>query len=134
MKTLATRRSFLKAAALGAAATASAADTPKIQGFEEEKPDGDPSAGWKPVSDRKVRMGIVGYGVCKFGARFYLQDHPNVDVVAVSDLFPDRCAALALASVWLWGQREQLGPRHHRPDWGWAQRSPYRACTDLLCL
>ncbi len=95
MKTLATRRSFLKAAALGAAATASAADTPKIQGFEEEKPDGDPSAGWKPVSDRKVRMGIVGYGVCKFGARFYLQDHPNVDVVAVSDLFPDRCAALA---------------------------------------
>lgn len=95
MKTLATRRSFLKAAAFGAAATASAADTPKIQGFEEEKPDGDPSAGWKPVSDRRVRMGIVGYGVCKFGAKFYLQDHPNVDVVAVSDLFPDRCAALA---------------------------------------
>jgi predicted dehydrogenase len=40
-------------------------------------------------------MGIIGYGVCKFGAAFYLQDHPNVEVVAVSDLMPDRCAALA---------------------------------------
>ncbi len=95
MKTLATRRSFLKAAALGAAANASADAAPTIQGFEEEKPDGDPSAGWKPISDRKIRMGIVGYGACKFGAKFYLQDHPNVEVLAVSDLFPDRCAALA---------------------------------------
>lgn len=92
---LETRRSFLKATALGVAATAAAADQPKIQGFEEEKPGGDPSAGWKPTSDRKIRMGIVGYGVCKFGAKFYLQDHPNVEVAAVSDLFPDRCAALA---------------------------------------
>ena len=40
-------------------------------------------------------MGIVGYGVCKFGAQFSLQHHPNVEVVAVSDLFPDRCATLA---------------------------------------
>ena len=42
-------------------------------------------------------MGIVGYGVCQFGAAFGFQDHPNVTVVAVSDLFPDRCAALAKA-------------------------------------
>ena len=42
-------------------------------------------------------MGIVGYGVCRFGAAFSFQDHPNVEVVAVSDLFPDRCAALAQA-------------------------------------
>ena len=41
--------------------------------------------------------GIAGYGLCRFGAQFSLQDHPNVDVVAVSDLFPDRCAALAKA-------------------------------------
>jgi len=40
-------------------------------------------------------MGIVGYGVCRFGASFSLQDHPNVELVAVSDLIPDRCKALA---------------------------------------
>lgn len=94
------RRSFLKTAALGAvamgaASTVESADPQAIQGFEVAPLEGDPSAGWKPVSDRKIRMGIVGYGACKFGARFYLQDHPNVEVVAVSDLFPDRCEALA---------------------------------------
>lgn len=46
---------------------------------------------WKPVSDRKIRVGIVGNGVCKFGPSFGFQDHPNVTVAAVSDLFPDRC-------------------------------------------
>lgn len=35
--------------------------------------------------------------MCKFGAAFAFQDHPNVEIVAVSDLFPDRCAALAKA-------------------------------------
>ncbi|MBN1853739.1 MAG: Gfo/Idh/MocA family oxidoreductase [Pirellulales bacterium] len=50
---------------------------------------------WEPVSDRKLRVGIVGYGVCQFGAAFGFQDHPNVDIVAVSDLYPDRCQALA---------------------------------------
>ncbi|HON93036.1 MAG TPA: Gfo/Idh/MocA family oxidoreductase [Sedimentisphaerales bacterium] len=49
-----------------------------------------PAKVWQPVSDRKVRVGIVGYGVCKFGAQFGFQDHPNVEVVAVSDLIPDR--------------------------------------------
>jgi predicted dehydrogenase len=55
------------------------------------------AAPWQPVSDRKIRVGIVGYGVCRFGAAFGFQNHPNVDVVAVSDLFPDRCEALAKA-------------------------------------
>ena len=32
-----------------------------------------------------------------FGAAFSFQDHPNVEIVGVSDLFPDRCAALAKA-------------------------------------
>ena len=96
------RRSFLKnaalgAVALGAASTAGADEKPKIQGFEEEKTATKSSKPWKPVSDRKIRMGIVGYGVCKFGAQFSLQNHPNVEVVAVSDLFPDRCRALAKA-------------------------------------
>lgn len=95
------RRSFLQAVGVGAAAlgvTASAADKQKkpIQGFEESK-DPDASKGWKPISDRKIRVGIVGYGVCRFGAAFSFQDHPNVEVVAVSDLFPDRCANLAKA-------------------------------------
>jgi len=96
------RRSFLKnaafgVAALGVASAAQAADKPKIQGFEDEKSKPDASKQWKPVSDRKIRMGIVGYGTCKFGAQFSLQNHPNVEVVAVSDLFPDRCQGLAEA-------------------------------------
>ena len=95
------RRSFLKSAGSGAAilglgAAAKAADRPKIQGFEEEANERTKNA-WEPVSNRKIRMGIVGYGVCKFGAQFSLQHHPNVEVVAVSDLFPDRCQALAKA-------------------------------------
>lgn len=49
-----------------------------------------PAKTWEPVCERKVRVGIVGYGVCKFGAQFGFQDHPNVEVVAVSDLIPDR--------------------------------------------
>lgn len=52
---------------------------------------------WEPVSERKVRVGIVGYGVCRFGAAFGFQDHPNVDVVAVSDLIPERRQALMKA-------------------------------------
>ncbi len=52
---------------------------------------------WEPVSDRKVRVGIVGYGVCQFGAAFGFQDHPNVEIVAVSDLIPERRAGLMQA-------------------------------------
>ncbi len=93
------RRKFLKNAGLGAAAlgiaSTSEARPPKIQGFEEEKAGNQAASKWKPVSDRKIRMGIVGYGVCRFGAQFSLQDHPNVEVAAVSDLFPDRCQELA---------------------------------------
>jgi predicted dehydrogenase len=94
-----TRRSFLQvigatAAGLGLASSAAADDKP-IQGFERAAIDADTSKGWKPVSDRKLRVGIVGYGVCKFGPDFGFQDHPNVEVTAVSDLIPDRCAELA---------------------------------------
>ena len=45
---------------------------------------------WAPVSDRKIRFGIVGHGVCEFGAAFGFQDHPSVQVMAVSDLIPER--------------------------------------------
>src|SRR5690606_11890938 len=82
--------------AAGAGLVAMAADAP-IQGFDETETQIDTSRVWEPVSDRKIRFGIVGFGVCQFGAAFSLQDHPNVEVVAVSDLIPERCAGLAKA-------------------------------------
>jgi predicted dehydrogenase len=52
---------------------------------------------WRPVSDRKIRVGIAGCGACQWGTAFSFQDHPNVAVAAVTDLIPDRCATLAKA-------------------------------------
>jgi predicted dehydrogenase len=96
-----TRRSILKAAGLGAAAlglqqTAGAKDE-VIPGFEEAPTDPKAHKGWEPVSSKKVKVGIVGYGFCRFGAAFSFQDHPNVEIVAVSDLIPERCEQLAKA-------------------------------------
>ncbi len=65
-----------------------------IQGFEDSGAETSKKV-WQPVSDRKVKVGIVGYGVCRFGAAFGFQDHPNVEIVAASDLDPDNCAKLA---------------------------------------
>jgi len=94
-----TRRTFLKTAGLAAAwglAQRAAAETPPpIRGFEQQPTDPNAAKGWQPFSDRKLRVGIAGYGVCQFGAAFDFQQHPNVEVVAVTDLLPDRCAALA---------------------------------------
>jgi predicted dehydrogenase len=94
-----TRRTFLQSFGIGAAAmglSASAlAQQETIPGFEEAPVDPQAAKKWKSVSDRKIRVGIVGYGTCRFGAAFSFQDHPNVEVVAVSDLFPDRCAKLS---------------------------------------
>lgn len=70
---------------------------PKIQGFEVKGEDPNDFNKWESISTRKIRVGIVGYGASRFGAAFGFQDHPNVEIVAVSDLFPDRCAALAKA-------------------------------------
>jgi len=97
-----TRRSFLQTVGLGAAVLgltgiAHGAEEKKIQGFEKTAADPAASKNWKPVSDRKIRVGIVGYGVCGFGAEFGFQNHPNVEIVAVSDLIPERCAGLAKA-------------------------------------
>ncbi len=68
---------------------------PDVAGFEDTGEKWDPYKAWEPFSDRKLRVGLVGYGACKFSAQFGFQNHPNVEVVAVSDLFPDRCAELA---------------------------------------
>jgi predicted dehydrogenase len=68
---------------------------PIIQGFEDTGPEAASTKVWTPVSDRKIRVGLVGYGVCNFAAAFGFQDHPNVEIAAVSDLVPERCNALA---------------------------------------
>jgi len=68
-----------------------------IQGFEREAEDPNASKDWKPVSDRRIRVGLVGYGVCRFAAEFSFEHHPNVEVLAVSDLIPERCTNLAKA-------------------------------------
>ena len=88
---------FIGSAAVVAATSLKAAvrePVGKIQGFDESnesKTDGP----WEPFSDKKVRVGIAGYGVCTFGAVFSFQDHPNVEVVAATDLDPERCKKLA---------------------------------------
>ena len=97
------RRDFLGKAGAGVAAMAmlpgfsfrrdEAPSALELSIYEAER-----SKIWMPISDRKVRVGIVGYGASKFGAAFGFQNHPNVEVVAVSDLYPDRCEALAKAT------------------------------------
>lgn len=68
---------------------------PAIQGFDDTGSEAASTKVWTPVSDRKIRVGLVGYGLCRFSAAFGFQNHPNVEVVAVSDLVPERCNALA---------------------------------------
>ena len=100
---LPSRREFISMTGLGALSIGlsqfgcSAKKIPEsvIQGFEDTGTGAVTDKVWVPVSDRKIRVGLVGYGVCKFAANFGFQDHPNVEVTAVSDLIPERCAALA---------------------------------------
>src|SRR3989339_847474 len=103
IKQLSSRRKFIKLTSLGAAAIGlqqvvckgGGKPAPAIEGLENVPEKQDALKPWVPVSDRKIRVGLIGYGVCKFSAAFGFQDHPNVEVAAVSDLFPDRCAELA---------------------------------------
>lgn len=102
MSDFTTRRSFLQAIGVGAAAMglpggAKGAEEKVIPGFEKQADDPNAHKGWEPVSDRKVKVGIAGFGVCRFGAAFSFQHHPNVEIVAVSDIQPDNCAGLAKA-------------------------------------
>jgi len=73
------------------------ADGNVIPGFEKKQSATDPNGEWIPFSDRKIRVGIAGFGLCHFGAQFEFHNHPNVEIVAVSDLDPKRCAQLAQA-------------------------------------
>ncbi|MBT3200992.1 MAG: Gfo/Idh/MocA family oxidoreductase [Phycisphaerales bacterium] len=111
------RRSFIQGLGAGAAAlgmlsmapSLNADDLPRdangnvIPGFGKDggkntayKPNEKPGK-WVKKSDRKIRVGIAGYGLCRFGAAFFYQNHPNVEVVAATDLDPGRCKALAKA-------------------------------------
>ncbi len=76
------RRGFLEAGigVLGTA-TALAMATPSAGAEAAALP------AWKPISDRKIRLGVVGGG---FGSAFQWHRHPNCQVVAISDLQPAR--------------------------------------------
>ena len=102
------RRGFIQGiggagALLGLAGKSMGAEAPRdadgniIPGFEKIKEDPNASKGWKDLPDRKVKVGIAGYGLCRFGGAFFYQNHPNVEVVAATDLDPGRCAGLARA-------------------------------------
>ncbi len=99
--TAASRRSFLRNVGLGSAAMVAAGgwlnaaqgQAPKKNVLDEKiyGPQGTatsarPDGAWQPVSDRKIRVAIVGGG---FGASFGFNKHPNVTVAAVSDLIPE---------------------------------------------
>ncbi len=95
------RRAFLGAATASAlvpyfsSSSRGADESPKVAGFDITNSDYDPTQEWRPYTDRKLRVGLAGYGYCRFSAEFSFQNHPNVEIVAVTDLFPDRCDALA---------------------------------------
>src|SRR3954447_10225121 len=93
-----TRRGFLQAVGATSVAlgigTAARSDDKPIQGFEKTAASDETSKSYQPISDRKLRVGLVGNGVCKFAPAFGFQDHPNVEIVAVSDLVPERCAEM----------------------------------------
>ena len=93
------RRSFIGAgsALLAVAGCATAGKDEKkevMQGFDENFAGKLSGTEWKPFSDKKVRVGIAGEGVCNFGSAFAYQTHPNVEVVAVTDLDPVKCKQL----------------------------------------
>jgi len=102
------RRSFMQLAAgagvgVGLAASGLAQDPPRdadgkiIPGFEKSRQDTGVTRTAEEKSDRKIRVGIAGYGLCRMGAAFSFQNHPNVTVAAVTDLIPRNRAGLAQA-------------------------------------
>ena len=108
--------SFLGMAGLGASCWqgSSRTDAPRdaqgniIPGFEKDQQATSAAQGWQPVSDRKIKVGIAGFGLCQFGAAFFYQNHPNVDVVAATDLDPNR--SLRQAGPRAWGPRRPTLP------------------------
>ena len=85
------RRGFVGAGAAFFAAAGASADAVKkeevIQGFDEIDPGKLQDKPWEPFSDKKVRIGVAGAG---FGVKFAYETHPNAEVVAVTDLDPQK--------------------------------------------
>ncbi|MBI2301057.1 MAG: Gfo/Idh/MocA family oxidoreductase [Armatimonadetes bacterium] len=69
------RRALLKAGGLALVAAPAAV---------RALPTGEP---FRQTSDRRIRIGVVGGG---FGCSFHWHEHPNCQVIAVSDLIPER--------------------------------------------
>ena len=80
------RRDFMKKSLFAAGGISLMTSLAAAQGETKE---------WEPFTDKKIRVGLAGYGECHFSAEFEFQHHPNVEIAAVTDLFPDRCSALA---------------------------------------
>jgi predicted dehydrogenase len=82
------RRSFLKNLSIGSAGLISSGVIASEKSFghsivtqtHKTKP-------WKQISDKKIRIGVVGGG---FGSNFFWHQHPNCIVEAVSDLQQER--------------------------------------------
>jgi hypothetical protein len=70
------RREFLRQLGVGSVGAALAGSW-AVRAVGGEPAQGQPK--WRPLSDRKIRFGTVGFGVCRFGAEFSFQDHPHVD-------------------------------------------------------
>lgn len=72
------RRDFFKVTGASAAAAA---------GMELMAQAAAQAPAWAQVSDKKIRIGVVGG---RFGASWHWHQHPNCEVYAVSDLMTDR--------------------------------------------
>ena len=83
---------FAALAAQGAVAAGE--EKKKIQGLDEKGSGKLSARPWEPFSDRKVRVGIAGEGVCSFGSAFGYQNHPNAEVVACADVVPENLKRL----------------------------------------
>ena len=86
---------FLASSAFAAANQPKDKDGKVIAGFDETDAGKIAAKKWEPFSDKKVRVGIAGHGVCAFGCEFGYENHPNVEVVACTDLDPQRCDDMA---------------------------------------
>ena len=67
----------------GVAGHAAAAEAPKdadgkvIPGFEKTQTDPNAAKGWQPFSDRKIRVGIAGYGLCQIRSAVRFPEPPE---------------------------------------------------------
>ena len=96
------RRAFMNSVAAGAGLMVAAAadDKTPIQGFDETASNTTKEKVWSPISDRKVRVGLVGYGL---GGRAFhaplIASAPELALVGVVTTSEDRIAQLALGDV-----------------------------------